>query len=123
MIRLLSTLGLCALLAAAPAIAHEDHDQPEHGGLVAEAGDTQFEIAASGDQLTVYVSNHGNPVATAGVSGKLTTLAGSAKREIALQPAGDNRLSGQGTLVPGAKLLLSIQWPGQKPLQARAVVK
>ncbi|KAB2919567.1 MAG: hypothetical protein F9K30_17230 [Dechloromonas sp.] len=121
--KLFSIAGLAIALAAMPAVAHEDHGKAMHGGIVAEAGHAQFEIVAAGDRLTVHVTNHGAPVATAGASGKLTALAGSSKNEIALQPAGDNRLAGQGMLAPGAKLLLSVQWPGQKPLQARAVVK
>lgn len=121
--KLLSIAGLALALSSLPALAHEDHGKPMHGGIVAEAGHAQFEIVAVGDKLTVHVTNHGEPVATAGASGKLTALAGSAKSEIVLQPAGDNRMAGQGTLAPGAKLLISLQWPGKKPLQARAVVK
>lgn len=121
--KLLSTLGLCSLLATAPAFAHEAHGQPQHHGIVAEAGMAQFEIVAQGDTLTVYVTDHGAPVATAGASGKLTMLTGAGKSEIALQPAGDNLLRGQGSLAPGAKLLISLQRPGQKTLQARAVVR
>lgn len=121
--KLLSLAGLVLALSAVPAAAHEEHGKARHGGIVAEAGPVEFEIVAAGDKLTVHVTEHGAALATAGASGKLTALAGGAKREIALQPAGDNLLRGQGTLAPGAKLLLSVQWPGQKPLQARAVVK
>lgn len=121
--KLLSTLGLCTLLAALPAIAHEDHGKSMHGGIVAEAGHAQFEIVGKDGMLTVHVSNHGAPVATSGAAGKLRVLSGASKREIALQPAGDNKLQGQGSFAAGDKLLLDVTWPGQKPLQARAVVK
>lgn len=121
--KLLSTLGLCTLLAATPVIAHEDHGKSMHGGIVAEAGHAQFEIVGADGMLTVHVSNHGAPVATSGAAGRLRVLSGASKREIALQPAGDNKLQGQGSLAAGDKLLLDVTWPGRKPLQARAVVK
>jgi hypothetical protein len=69
------------------------------------------------------VTNHGAPVATAGASGKLTILAGSNKQEVELKPEADNRMTGQGAITPQAKLLVMIQLPGKKPLQARAVAK
>lgn len=121
--KLISVFCLSTALTVNVAIAHESHGQPMHGGIVAEAGHAQFEIVGKDGALTVHVSNHGAPVATAGASGKLTVLSGGAKREIALKPAGDDLLQGQGTLTAGDKLLLNVAWPGQKPLQARAVVK
>jgi len=120
---LISSIGLAVLLAATPAIAHEDHGKAMHGGIVLEAGHAQFEIVGKGDTLTVHVSNHGEPVATAGATGKLTVLTGSAKRDIALKPAANDLLQGQGAINPGDRLLLNVTWPGEKPLVARATVK
>lgn len=114
-------LVLAAVFAAAPAFAHERHGQPEHGGVVAEAGHAQFEIVAKEGLLTVHASNHGQPLATAGTSGKLTVLAGGSKQEFVLQAAGEDRLQGAGTFSAGDKLLLRVTWPGGKTLQARAV--
>lgn len=120
----LFSITACAIaFAALPAVAHEDHGKPRHGGIVAEAGHAQFEIVGKDGLLTVHVSNHGTPVATGGATGKLSVLAGAGKREIELKPAGENLLQGQGSLAAGDKLLLSVTWPGKKPLQARAVVK
>lgn len=121
--KLLTDFCLFSLFTAGVATAHETHGQPQYGGVVAEAGMAQFEIVAKDGKLIVYVSNHGAPVDTAGASGKLTVLAGSAKSEIDLKPAGDNRLQGTGSLASGAKLLVTAQWPGQKALQARAVAR
>ena len=121
--KLLAVFCLFALFTAGPAAAHETHGQPQYGGVVAEAGLAQFEIVAKDGKLTVYVTQHGAPVDTAGASGKLTVLAGSAKSEIDLKAAGDNRLQGAGSLASGAKLLVNAQWPGQKALQARAVAR
>ncbi len=48
-------------------------------------------------------------------------LTGTSKQDIQLKPAGGNRLEGAGSYAAGAKLLLQVQLPGKKPLQARAV--
>lgn len=115
--------GFLALsLNAVQVLAHAEHGQPQYGGVVAEAGEAQFEIVGKGGQITVYATNHGAPLATAGTSGKLTVLAGAQKSDVLLKPAGDNRLSGAGSVAAGAKLLLQVQWPDKKPLQARAVM-
>ena len=115
--------GFLALsLNAGQVLAHAEHGQPQYGGVVAEAGEVQFEIVGKAGQITVYATNHGVPVATAGASGKLTVLAGAQKTEVLLKPAGDNRLAGPGNAAAGAKLLLQVQWPDKKPLQARAVM-
>lgn len=119
---LFSIFCLSAALTAIPAIAHEDHGKPMHGGIVAEAGLAQFEIVAADGKVSVIVTNHGAPVASKGAAGKLVVLEGAKKHEIKLQAAGENRLEGQGSLPAGAKLLISVTWPGKKPLQARAVV-
>ena len=112
----LSTYGNAAL-------AHAEHGQPQHGGVVAEAGEAQIEIVSKDGQLTAYLSNHGNPVVATGATGKLVAMAGTVKSEFDLKAAGDNRLQGAGTIPAGAKLLITIQWPGKKPLQARAVMR
>ena len=120
----LTAAALAVALAAASsvALAHAEHGQAQYGGVVAEAGEAQFEIVAKDGRLIVYATNHGAPVDTAGASARLTALTGSAKSEFDLKPAGDNRLQGQGSVEAGAKLLINVQWPGRKPLQARAVM-
>lgn len=121
---LTATVAALALnLPLTAARAHMEHGQPQFGGVVAEAGEAQFEIVGQAGKVTVHATNHGVPVPMAGASGKLTVLAGSARSEIGLKPAGDNRLAGEGALPAGAKLLLSVQMPGGKTLQARTELK
>ena len=117
-----AVLAVALASASSVALAHAEHGQAQYGGVVAEAGEAQFEIVARDGRLTVYVTNHGVAVDTAGASARLTARAGSAKSEFDLKPAGDNRLQGQGSVAAGAKLLINVQWPGRKPLQARAVM-
>ena len=108
-------------VASAPVHAHAEHGKPQFGGVVAEAGEAQFEIVGQGGKVVVHATSHGAPVDTAGARGKLTVLAGSAKSDVVLTPAAPNRLEGAGNLPKGAKLLIMVEWPGRKPLQARAV--
>ena len=82
-----------ATLAGAPALAHDDHGKPQHGGIVAEAGTFQGELVTGPKGPTLYVTDHGQPVPTAGASGKLVVLAGGQRSDLALSPAGDNRLA------------------------------
>ena len=104
-------------------LAHAEHGQPQFGGVVAEAGEAQFEVVGRDGKLVVHVTNHGAPLDTVGATGKLTVLSGTSKQDIQLKPAGGNRLEGAGSYAAGAKLLLQVQLPGKKPLQARAVAQ
>ncbi len=117
-----ASIAFSLSFGAGQALAHAEHGQPQHGGVHAEAGEAQFEIVAKDGKLTVYVTSHGAPVDTAGASGKLTVLAGTAKSDFDLKPAGSNLLQGAGNAASGAKLLINVQLPGKKPWQARAVM-
>ena len=113
-----------ALAVFSPTVfAHAEHGQAQYGGTVSEAGMAQFELVSKGDKLIVYVSNHGQPVASAGATGKLTILEGVKKLELNLKPAGDNRLEAKGSAASGAKVLISVQLPNNSPMQARVVLK
>lgn len=119
----LSLFSFAISIGSSAAIAHAEHGQPQYGGVVAEAGMAQFELVAQGDKLIIYVSNHGQAVATAGATGKLTILEGAKKSELDLKPAGDNRLDAKGSAASGAKVLISVQLPNNSPMQARVVMK
>ena len=107
-----AALAAAAVLAVVPAatLAHADHGKPQHGGVVAEAGSFQGELVAGPQGTTLYLTDHGAPVPTAGASAKLVVLAGARKTEHALVPAGDNRLTlaGDATLAKGAKAVASV---------------
>ena len=92
-LRLLRTVFACAALAATAALAHDDHGKPQHGGVVAEASTFQVELVAGPKGPVLYVTDHGKPLSTAGASGKLVVLAAGQKSELALAPAGGNRLA------------------------------
>ncbi len=83
----------CAALAGTAALAHDEHGKPQYGGIMAEAATFQGELVAGPKGPTLYVTDHGQPVPTVGASGKLVVLVGAQRSDLALLPAGDNRLA------------------------------
>jgi len=112
---LLRSLAIATtLIAATPAIAHEEHGKPQHGGVVAEGGHYQAELVARADRLTLHITEHGAPLPTAGGSAKLTLLVDGRKSELTLPPAGENRFEAKGSFnVQGAKVVAALNVPGK----------
>jgi hypothetical protein len=100
------------------------HDSPaRHGGIVRTVGDLHFELVAREGGVTIHVEDHGKPVPTAGMSGKLTVLVGKETSEVPLLPAGEGRLEAKGVkLGAGARAVASIQRSG-KTTTVRFAVK
>jgi hypothetical protein len=112
---------VAALLVSAStlAIAHGG-GAPKHGGAVATASDLAFELAASGGNAVLYVEDHGKPLATAGMSGKLSVLNGADRAEAELKPAGDNKLEAKGVKVAkGTKSVATLTLPDKKEVTVR----
>jgi len=72
-------------------LAHGDA-KPLHGGILQVANDLSFELVAQADGATIYLMDHGKPMASKGITGKLTVLQGSNKIEADIKEAGDNTL-------------------------------
>ncbi|WP_303785964.1 hypothetical protein [Azovibrio restrictus] len=127
-------LGL-ALLASlgTPALAHDDATldalPSPNGGQVRMAGAYHFELVVAKDSPTaranpvaVYLTDHADQkLPAAGTKGKVILLFGKQKTEIALTPAGDNKLVGQGTYasLPAMKAIVAITFPDGRTEQAR----
>jgi hypothetical protein len=110
----LLALTFAAIISITPAMAHEDHGKSQFGGVVAEGGDYQAELVASSERLTLHISDHGNPVPTAGGAAKLTLLVSGRKSEVILRPAGNNRFEAAGSFnVQGAKIVAALNVPGK----------
>ena len=114
-------LGLSALSFNA-AMAHGGA-KPKHGGVVAVASDLGFELVGTATGAAIYVEDHGQPMAPAGMSGKLTVLNGAEKSEAELVVAGD-KLEAKGVkLAPGAKVVAALTTPTKKAITVRFTVK
>lgn len=106
-------------LSGGPAMAHTG-EKPKHGGIVRAASELSFEIVPAADRTTIYIEDHGKPVSTQGMSGKLIVLEGVHKSEAALVPAGNNRLVAQGIkLGKGAKAVATVNTTQKKVVTVR----
>lgn len=76
------------------AFAHDA--KPQYGGVVSEEKDIAYEMVSDEKGLTIHIEDHGNPVPSAGIQGRLVFVGNGMKREIALQPADGNRLVAPG---------------------------
>jgi hypothetical protein len=119
---------LTALVLAAGALAITAafaHGSPaKHGGVVQASSDLAFELVPQAEGATLYVEDHGKPLATQGMSGKLTVLNGLKKSEAELKPAGDNKLEASGVkLGAGATVVAVLTTAAKKAVTVRFKVK
>ncbi|KIF81598.1 hypothetical protein [Noviherbaspirillum autotrophicum] len=122
--KLLTLVAIAASVAATGAYAHGD--KPKHGGIVQSASnDISFELVNKDGKATIYVEDHGKPVATAGTSGKLTVLNGADKTEVPLEPTADNILVSKSNVAlgAGAKAIASVTFADKKTTNVRFFIK
>ncbi len=113
--RIVTALTL-ALILAGPALA-----AGPNGGQVVMAEDHPVELVVTDTGLTFFVTEEGGqPLATAGLSGKAYIQAGGKTETVALKGAAPNRFVGdlKAPLPPGARIVLSAKVHGHG-LQAR----
>lgn len=114
-----------AISGTAFAADNHGHDaKPMYGGAVAEAKDVEYEFVATADKLQLYMRDHGKPIAVAGMTAKVTLLAGSDKQDIQLQ-AGDGKLEALGSFkVPaGTKAVVAVSKAGKSVASVRFTLK
>ena len=90
----LGGLGLCTA-----ALAH-DTSKPSHGGQVAMAGETSFELVTANGAATLYVKQDDDPVDGATMTAKLSYTVAGKKQEMALAAAGGNKFEAKGASIP-----------------------
>jgi hypothetical protein len=119
------TWMLAAAMAAASgtALAHGD-EKAEHGGTLAVAQDLAVELVPQSDGAALYLQDHGKPMSTQGMSGKLTVLNGTERSQGALAAAGGNKLEAKGIrIASGAKAVAALTLANAKTLTVRFTVK
>lgn len=123
--QLLAAVLLASGAAAYAAGNHTHASQPQHGGVVAESNDMDYELVARPDALTLHVRDHGKPVSVQGASARLTLLQGAEKSEVALAPTGEGALQSKGSfqVAAGTKVVALVTLPGKKPANLRFVLK
>lgn len=114
------TLGALSLNQA---MAH-GAGHPQHGGVVQVANDVSFELVVEADGATIYLVDHDEPLASKGISGKLTVLQGSSKTEVEVKEAGGNKLRAIGVkLAKGDKVVAILNNVEGKTATVRFTVK
>lgn len=106
---------LLALMLSVTSLASWAHGgvQPQHGGVVQEASDLQFELVNSDVGVTLYVMDHGKPKAVQGATGKLTMLVKGKKTEAPLVVSGANSFKAAVQKLPaGSKVVAAVAWRG-----------
>ncbi len=111
-----------SVISANTALAHGGAI-PKHGGIVQTSSDLSFELVTTPEGVSIYVEDHGKPMNTTGMSGKLTVLNGTEKSEADLTPSGD-RLQAKGiNLKSGAKVVAALNTVNKKAITVRFTVK
>jgi hypothetical protein len=111
-------LGLSVALSG-PALAHGS-TKPRHGGQVAVAGETVIEMVRAPAGISVFVTSEDEPIASAGLTGKLVVTQGEKKTNAALVAGPGNRLDAAGLKVAnGATVSVVLV---SKATQERSVV-
>jgi hypothetical protein len=109
-------------VTATRALAHGEI-RAQHGGQVVEVQGQRLELVVDGGTVDVYVTDHDDrPVPTGDMTGKATLLIDRQKAEVALRPAGGNRLTGTDPAVTGNPSTAIVVWTtGGKTATARFV--
>lgn len=89
--KLTGMLVLCAASLAFGTAQGHGNPMANHGGVVQAVGETWIELVVKGDSVEMYLEDDGDPMESAGVSGKVT-LGG---KEVVLAPASGNKLLGK----------------------------
>lgn len=105
------------------AMAHGE-GKPRHGGIVQVANDVNFELVVEADGATIYLVDHDEPMASKGISGKLTVLNGSEKTEVDVKAIDGNKLRAAGVkIAKGAKIVAVLNNVEGKTATVRFTVK
>jgi hypothetical protein len=112
---------LCMLAAAMPALAHDVRRGP-NGGRVVEAGAYHVELVATQDAVELYLTDADDkPVPPTGFKGTAILVVDGKPQRIALAPDGNTRLSGKATVVlpKEPKGVVQLVAPNGKTAQAQ----
>ncbi|MBF0143617.1 MAG: hypothetical protein HQL57_07835 [Magnetococcales bacterium] len=94
---------------------------PAHGGKMVESHGQRLELTVRESTVDLFLADHGNqPISAMGATGKVVFLVNGKRVETAINPAGENRLSGNAPeAVTGfSSAVITVERDG-KPLSAR----
>lgn len=70
--------------------------QPQHGGLIEDAGLVAIEMVANGDTVDLYLTDHDQPVSAEGVTGVLTITTRHKRVKTDIVALSGNQLQSKG---------------------------
>lgn len=118
LVMVLVMVGAMALLSP-QALSHSDA-KPQHGGVVHSKYDLNFELVREADSVSLYLDDHGEPVATTDITGQIMVLAGGKKSEATLTAAGTGKLVASDVQIPdGAKVVVTLTDKSQQVMTVR----
>jgi len=118
-------LALAISVSGTAFASEKDHDtKPMHGGVVAQSKDIDYELVASADKLQLHVRDHGKPMDVAGMTAKVTLLAGTDKQEVELKPSGAVlEAAGSFKVGAGTKVVAAVSKAGKSVASVRYTLK
>lgn len=117
--KIVTLLGMTVALACTgAAFAHPEHDDAPVAAL------KKLEAKKNANGATIYVTNAGEVVPTAGATGTLTLLSGSKKQVVKLQPGGTNTLEARTTakIAAGSKAQADITFADKSTASAELTI-
>ncbi|WP_019674556.1 hypothetical protein [Arsukibacterium perlucidum] len=118
LVMVLLMVGAMALLS--PQALSHSAAKPQHGGVVHSKYDLNFELVRESDSVSLYLDDHGEPVATTDITGQIMVLAGGKKSEVRLTAAGTGKLVASDVQIPdGAKVVVTLTDKSQQVMTVR----
>jgi hypothetical protein len=119
------SLMLAASAALALSTAHgHGTPTPNHGGIVQAVGETWLELVPAAGKIELYVEDDGDPMPSAGLSGRVSVDNGGVRTDYDLKPAGGNKFEAVGARAPkGAKVVAVLVLADKTKVPATFVVK
>ena len=119
------SLMLAASAALVLSTAHgHGTPTPNHGGIVQAVGETWLELVPAAGRIELYVEDDGDPVPSAGLSGRVSVENGGVRTDYDLKPAGSNKLEAVGARAPkGARVVAVLVLADKTKVPATFVVK
>ncbi len=122
-------LACIALALAGSAFAagnkhdHAHAHMPQHGGVVVEAKNVDYELVAKPTVIQLHLRDHGKKADVSKATAKLTLLTGTQTQTVELKPAGDKlEATGSFKVGPGTKAVAVVTVAG-KSATARFALK
>ena len=110
------------LSLSAVAWAHGEA-QARFGGIVKAAQEISFELVpAAAGGAEVYLDDHGDLMPTTGITGKLTVVGKSGRKEAALEADGKKLVAPGVNPAAGDKVVLVVVLPSQQTISVRYAI-